>query len=87
MLASSTRLIGVFLLPAMAWNIIVVRVRRAVPLQIYFFCFLIPLGLLAYMLFLQLKFGDALYFLHAQGAFGASRATNVVFPLVTICAI
>ena len=47
--------------------------------------YLVPLGLIAYMLYLQYKFGDALYFWHAQSAFGAERAGRLlVFPLQVI---
>lgn len=47
--------------------------------------YLIPLGLVAYMVYLQIKFGDPLYFWHAQGVFGAGREnTSVVFPLQTV---
>lgn len=84
-LASAARLVGVFLLPAIAWEYFRRRgpPNRRVPTNLYFL-FLIPLGLLAYMIYLQINFGDALYFLHAQGAFGASRATGIVFPGITI---
>lgn len=41
------------------------------------------LGLLGYMFYLQLTFGDAFYFLHVQSEFGASRSESVVvYPQV-----
>lgn len=47
--------------------------------------YLVPLGLISYMVYLQTKFGDALYFWHAQSAFGAERAgEQLVFPLQVI---
>lgn len=35
--------------------------------------YLVPLGLISYMVYLQIAFGDALYFWHAQSVFGAAR--------------
>ncbi len=40
-------------------------------------------GLLAYMLYLQIHFGDPLHFFHVQSSFGAGRSTSlVVYPQV-----
>ncbi|MBI4991167.1 hypothetical protein HZB96_03690 [Candidatus Gottesmanbacteria bacterium] len=36
--------------------------------------YLVPLGLIAYMVYLQLTFGDWLYFWHVQPVFGAERS-------------
>ncbi len=42
--------------------------------------YLVPLGLIAYMIYLQLNFGDWLYFWHVQPVFGAERSgTGIVF--------
>ncbi|MEK7166703.1 MAG: mannosyltransferase family protein [Patescibacteria group bacterium] len=47
--------------------------------------YLLPIGLISYMVYLQIFFGDALYFWHAQGVFGAERAGHsLVFPLQTL---
>lgn len=47
--------------------------------------YLVPLGLLSYMLYLQLKFGDYLYFWHAQPVFGAERSGSlIVFPFQVV---
>jgi hypothetical protein len=43
--------------------------------------YIAPLGLLSYMLYLQLFFGDALYFWHAQPVFGAERMGNSIILL------
>ena len=43
-----------------------------------FLIFLVPLGLGAYMIYLQQHFGDALMFLHSQPAFGADRSDKIV---------
>ncbi len=42
---------------------------------------LIPIGLLSYMLYLQVKFGDWLYFWHVQPIFGAERSGSTVVLL------
>ena len=46
--------------------------------------YIAPLGLLAYMIFLQVNFRDALYFWHAQPVFGAERSSGsiIFFPQV-----
>lgn len=67
-LASATGLAGVFLLPALLvewWEQYQIKnakpkIAQLIPI------FLIPLGLLYYMRFLSIKFGDPLMFLHAQ---------------------
>lgn len=46
---------------------------------------LTPLLLLAYIYYNHLTWGDPLYFVHAHGALGNSRAvSSLVFPLVTV---
>lgn len=70
-LAASTRLIGSFLI------ITFVSSRRC--LRNYIYASLIPLGLIAYMSYLQFKFQNPIYFLTSQSAFGQDRTTqNVV---------
>ena len=101
-LASCTRLIGIFLLPALLWewNQHLKMKNETFPAQgwsasgrkVLDFTFsavrsplsLIPVGLLSYMLYLQVKFGDWLYFWHAQPVFGAQRsgASFVLLPQV-----
>ena len=48
------------------------------------FLYIVPLGLVAYMIYLQLRFGDFLYFWHAQPVFGAQRSGSgvILFPQV-----
>ncbi len=84
-LASGTRLVGIFLLPTILYAFIVGTPLQTTryKIQNIAYIFLIPLGFLIYILFLQINFGDALYFLHAQSAFGASRSTGIVLPIVT----
>ncbi len=73
--ASTTRLIGVLLMPAVLSS---KNLKSKAPL------ILIPLGLLAYMIFLQIKFDNALYFLSAQSVFGQERTPThlVLLPQV-----
>lgn len=75
--AAGTRLTGIFLLPALWWEWKEKNIFRS-PLP------LIPVGLLSYMLYLQVKFGDFLYFWHAQPVFGAERTGSgiVLLPQV-----
>lgn len=93
-LASATRVTGIFLLPALliewwityrqnikASSSIWKKVRGIVSLIIKSpITYIAPLGLIFYMMYLQIKFADALYFFHAQSAFGASRQTSLVLP-------
>lgn len=75
-LASYTRLVGVFLFPALLyewWSGREVRNERwevGNMLKV----FIIPTGLLVYMKFLWQKYGDPLMFLHVQPSFGAERS-------------
>lgn len=46
--------------------------------------YIVPLGLCAYMIYLQFAFHDALYFWHAQPVFGAERSSGIVFPLQVV---
>jgi hypothetical protein len=82
-LASATRLIGIFILPALIWeryapfnfknfngkNLIsgLVTLIKFPPV------YLISSGLVTYMIYLQIFFKDFLYFWHVQGVFGAQR--------------
>lgn len=75
-LASFTRLIGILIIPAFLWETIVVKKKKNFLSLIS--CFLPLIGLSAYMFFLQKNFADALYFLHAQPFFGASRSDKIV---------
>ena len=79
MLASATRIVGVFLVP-----LILIEMWRMNKnwKHLLFACFG-SLGLLSYMLYLQLQFHDALLFAHVQSAFGAGRDTKfTLYPQV-----
>ena len=70
--ASATRLIGLFLTPAF----LVSQPKRNIlpPL-------LVPLGFLAYVIYLQLEFNNPLYFLTSQSIFGQERSTTEIVLL------
>lgn len=72
--ASATRLIGLFLAPALFFT----KKRSIVPLLV------IPIGFLAYVLYLQIEFNNPFYFLSAQSIFGQERETTriVLLPQV-----
>lgn len=79
-LATATRIVGVFLVIAL----IIEMVKSKQPIwKIVLYSVGGFAGLIGYMIYLQQYFGDALYFLSAQPAFGASRSSSLVlFPQV-----
>lgn len=92
-LASATRLVGIFLLPALLWqffstpkkqlNNLTTRLpaRRVKQLIHLGWLFLIPAGLLSYMWYLNNLVGDPLAFIHDQPAFGAQRTGGEIILL------
>lgn len=54
------------------------------PVKGYVPLFLIPLGLLFYMRYLLVNYGDPLMFLHTQPAFGASRSDGQIILLYQV---
>lgn len=70
-LSSATRLIGVFLTVALIKG---KSLKDVIPL------FIIPLGLILYMIYLQIKFDNAFYFLTSQSFFGQQRSASIVLP-------
>ncbi len=83
MLASNTRLFGVFLFPAIVLEYLQRPRSRRRALDIIAIC-LIPVGLLAYMVYLGGTIADPLAFFHSQPAFGAGRSgsTLILLPQV-----
>ena len=82
-LASATRLPGIFLFPALLveyWQQNKNQNRRLNLLPI----FLIPLGLLYYMRFLNIHYGDALMFVHVQAFFSVGRSADKVILLYQV---
>src|SRR3989338_3984251 len=84
-LAGSTRLVGIFLLPALLWEWYLQSNNKKVSLLLSVtrspVTYVVPLGLLVYMVYLQINFGDPLYFWHAQPVFGAERSGSSIVLL------
>jgi hypothetical protein len=79
MFASSARLTGVLLLPALlvlSW-----QMYRSVQIRKTLGLFLIPVGLFAYMFYSWRLSGDALAFLHASAAWGRKPSAFILGPL------
>lgn len=88
-LAANTRLVGVFIFPALLYEWWLMEKRevrsgkldkaiKIIPLL------LIPLGLLSYMRFLWLKHNDPLMFIHSQPFFGAGRSGGRIILLYQV---
>lgn len=75
-LASATRVVGIFIWPSLLLLVFWQNRRHYLA---YLMVSLSSLGLLAYMAYLQITFGDPLYFFHLQEQFGASRQSELVF--------
>lgn len=69
-LASSTRLVGLFLAPFLT------SIKKS-----YTPLFIVPIGFLLYILYLTVKFNNPLYFLSAQSIFGQERSTTSIVLL------
>lgn len=79
--AGATRFVGIFLFPALViewWNQTSNKLRSFFPL------FLIILGLLFYMWYLERTVGDPLYFIHVQPFFGAERTGGKIILLYQV---
>lgn len=76
-IASGVKLIGIFLLPALLWEW---KKKKSNVLRSPIL-YLVPLGLISYMFYLQVQFGDFLYFWHAQPVFGAERTGGSIIFL------
>lgn len=83
-LAAYTRLVGVFLFPALLVELfwqgknrmpkLSILISRVIPL------FFIPLALIIYMYYLDKTTGDPLAFYHIQTAFNQARSLHIVLP-------
>lgn len=93
MVASATRISGAFLLPCLILEYIyqnnniqsisyiknnLLKISISVIKSKFFY--IVPLGLIAYMYYLKVTYNDALYFWHAQPAFGAERSIGLILP-------
>jgi hypothetical protein len=76
---AATRFIGAFLILPLVVQWLRDRPRRSLGLLALF---LIPLGLLFYMLYLQRMYGQPLLFVEAAAAWGRTNATTGAFPII-----
>lgn len=85
-IATNTRLVGIFLLPALIverYQSLKTKKQKNNPKN-YLSLLIAPLGLLLYMLFLQINYSDPFYFASVQSAFGASRTTTEFIPIFQV---
>ena len=84
-LAISTRLVGIFILPALVVQLFADVPTRQLPssikknIHILVLLSLSLFGLFAFMSFLQFEFSDPLYFFHVQSEFGSGRQESLIF--------
>lgn len=87
-LASATRLVGIFLFPALLvewWSQTSnIKHQTSNKLKSVLPLFLITLGLLFYMWYLKITVGDPLYFIHVQPFFGAQRTGGKIILLYQV---
>ncbi|MGB9911220.1 MAG: hypothetical protein ACPLKP_01300 [Microgenomates group bacterium] len=84
--ASATRIVGIFLLPALLiewWEDKKILNFKFKILNLIFL-FLIPLGLIFYMRYLLVHYGDPLLFIHVQPHFGAQRSGGKIILLYQV---
>ena len=80
LIASATRITGIFLWPALIIEFYLYygkEIKKALNPEAIWLT-LPPLGLLAYMKYQLIKTGDALYFISSQPGFGASRTVDKI---------
>ncbi len=82
LLLSVTRFVGIFILLPLIYEFIVKeKANRLKSISLFF----IPSGLIAFSIFCYYKWGDALYFIKAQGQLGNSRSVDsIITPLQTV---
>lgn len=79
--AAATRIVGIFLIPALLYEVWQAEKRS---LRKLIAAGLPSLGLLGYMGYLQQRFGDPLLFTHVQEGFGAGRTTEKLVLLYQV---
>ena len=84
-LASGSRIIGIFLLPAVLWEYYQVNPKPKLK-NIIGLAMLGASGLVSYLTYLQLRFHDWLIFVHAQPGFGAGRQVDQVVMIYQVVA-
>lgn len=86
-IATATRIVGIFLLPALLFEVYLQLKSKKKKITIKYFVsrvwilFLVPLGLFSYMSFLWYKYADPLLFVHVQPLFGAGRSGGEIVLL------
>ncbi len=85
-LASATRLVGIFLLPALLWewweqNNLKFKISNLKLILGVIPILFVPLGLVWYMRYLTINYQDPLMFLHVQPVFGAQRVDDKIILL------
>jgi len=84
-LASATKLVGIFLLPALLIEFYLVYKREVFSknhlLKMCLMTIVSTSGLILYMLYLWKTYADPLFFIHAQPAFGANRSGGDIILL------
>lgn len=85
-LATATRIVGIFLLPALFLEYFLLfkenkkKLSRIKILFHFLPLIIVPFGLFSYMLYLWHRYSDPIMFVHIQPAFGAGRSGgNIVF--------
>jgi len=81
-LASATRLVGIFLFPALLFEWW--QQKKIKNFSTFIPLLLIPVGLLCYMRFLSVNCGDSLMFIHVQAFFGAGRSADKIILLYQV---
>lgn len=82
-IASATRVVGIFILPALLWEYMSAQKKRTVKvaIQAVLFGVISSAGLWIYMLYLWISTSDPLKFIHSQSAFGAGRSGGEIILL------
>lgn len=88
-LASATKIIGLFLLPALVWEWWQQKdkaksLKAAITKKAIISFLIAPSGWLFYSLYLQKHFGDFFLYAHVQGAYGAQRTTGKIILLYQV---
>ncbi len=82
-IASATRLIGIFLLPAILWEYWQ-STKKLKPLKLTAISVLGVSGLSSYLYYLYKHFNNALIFIHSQPGFGAGRQVDKIILLYQV---
>jgi len=75
-LATATRLIGIFLILVMIWEVFQDFKSKKNLTPAILGLIIAPMGLLVYMFYLNIQFGDPFYFIHAQSGVGTGREVS-----------